>query len=159
MRSRRERGLYACPVCYDATVYYATPGGAGIIRIRTVRACPAEVYSLERAEAEGKDPCPVCVLRTQTSLYPGEERLVFVDHNTTDRSGITVYWNSDGQHITWKTAAPSPREPGQPEGCDCAGQDGLQYCLPMGDMLVWCTEGGANCPSTRTAGICPTRAR
>ena len=143
----QERGLYACPVCYDATVYYATPGGRWY---HTDQNCPgmsgAEVYSLERAEAEGKDPCPVCVLRTQTSLYPGEERLVFVDHNTTDRSGITVYWNSDGQHYHLENCSTvSGASPGSLRDAIVQGKTACQYCLPMGDMLVWCTEGGANC--------------
>ena len=142
----QERGLYACPVCYDATVYYATPGGRWYHTDQNCNMSGAEVYSLERAEAEGKDPCPVCVLRTQTSLYPGEERLVFVDHNTTDRSGITVYWNSDGQHYHREECdRVSGASPGSLRDAIVQGKTACQYCLPMGDMLVWCTEGGANC--------------
>ncbi len=143
----QSRGLYACPLCYDETTYYATETGRWY---HTDQHCSgmsgAIVYSLERAQQEGKEACPVCVLRTQTSLYPGATNLVFASSDTTDRSNMTVYWNTDGRYYHMRDCSSvSGASPGRLLDALLQGKTACPDCCPIGDTLVWCTEGGEDC--------------
>ena len=58
------------------------------------------VYTKQAAENEGKEPCPVCVTKTQKTLDEEEnDNTVFVNSSTNDSSGIYVYATKGGEHF------------------------------------------------------------
>ena len=97
-----SRGKYACPECYNLEIFYATAGGKWYHKDKNCGGMTtATVYSKEAAEATGKTPCPTCNGGTaEATTAPSQA--TFINSNTVDKSGITVWANPDGKyyHVT-----------------------------------------------------------
>ena len=143
--AENSRHQSPCPDCIGggtATTYYARPDGKYYHSDSTCSDMKnAQIYTLEAAQNEGKQPCPVCVLRTQTSLDPATNAgLQFVSTSTTDKSGIEVYATKGGTHFHVKSDCSGMQgaAKGSLKDALLAGKTACPKCCPTAGNKVYC---------------------
>lgn len=144
----KSRNKYECPVCYGGEVYYATAGGRWYHKNKNCNMTNATVYSKEQAEATGKTACPVCVTGEKTSL--NNASLAFITTNTTDKSGIKVWYTSGGSnyHMTKNCRGMSGASQHTLKDALIDGKTACSTCCAASGTLVYCTSGGKNYHTT-----------
>ncbi len=143
--AENSRHQSPCPDCIGGgttTTYYARPDGKYYHSDQTCSNMKnAQIYTLEAAQNEGKEACPVCVLKTQTSLDPATNAGVqFVSSGTTDKSGIEVYATKGGEHFHVKSDCSGMQgaSKGSLKDALLAGKTACPKCCPTAGNKVYC---------------------
>ena len=139
-----SRGKYACPECYNLEIFYATAGGKWYHKDKNCGGMTtATVYSKEAAEATGKTPCPTCNGGTaEATTAPSQA--TFINSNTVDKSGITVWANPDGKyyHVT-STCSNMKNAQNIPLSVALlAGKKACPTCCAASGAVVYCHSDG-----------------
>ena len=152
--AENSRHQSPCPDCIGGgttTTYYARPDGQYYHANSTCSSMKnAMVYTKEAAENEGKTPCPVCILKTKTSLNEEEEgaaasgKPVFIGESTHDRSGIEVFATKNGTyfHVKSDCRGMTGAIKGTLRDALLAGKKACPTCCASAGTLVYCTSGG-----------------
>ena len=140
----QQRGKGACPICYpDTKTYYATSGGKYYhVVINCSGMDGASVITEEIAKSQGKSACPVCIKKEVNSL--SSNALRYINAETKDQSGITVYGTSGGRYFhTDPTCSgmKNARSAGLKDAM-LAGKTPCPDCAAEARTKVWCTKGG-----------------
>ncbi len=145
--AENSRHQSPCPDCIGGgtvTTYYARADGKYYhVDATCSKMKNAKVYTKEAAEGEGKTPCPVCILKTKSSLDEEETvagRPVFISSDTTDKSGIQVYATKGGTHFHVKSNCSGMQgaSKGSLKDALLAGKTACPTCCPTAGMLVYC---------------------
>ena len=143
--AENSRHQSPCPDCIGggtAATYYARPDGKYYHSDQTCSGMKnAQIYTLEAAQNEGKEACPVCILKTQKSLEDGQAAgAVFINSDTTDKSGIQVYATKGGSHYHVKKDCSGMQgaTKGSLKDAILAGKTACPNCCPTAGSLVYC---------------------
>lgn len=145
IENAKNRNKYACPTCYGGQLYYATAGGDHYHLDSTCSDMSnAEMYTKEKAEAEKKTACPVCVTKTQQTLVKVPDSLTFITANTKDKSGIKVWCTSGGvnYHMTSSCRGMSGAKQVSLSEALLMGKTACKTCCEVSGETVYCTKGG-----------------
>jgi len=152
--AENSRHQTACPDCIGGgttTTYYARADGQYYHANATCSNMKnAVVYTKEAAENEGKTPCPVCILKTKSSLDEEEENkaanggTVFISQNSRDKSGIEVFATKNGTyfHVKSDCRGMTGAIKGSLRDALLAGKRACPTCCASAGTLVYCTSGG-----------------
>ncbi len=143
--AENSRHQSPCPDCIGGgtvTTYYARSDGKYYhVDEKCSNMKNAKVYTKEAAESEGKQPCPVCILKTQKSLDDvAASGAVFINSDTSDKSGIEVYYTKGGTHFHVKS--------------DCSGMQGANKASLKDAILAGKTACPNCCPTAGTVVYC-----
>lgn len=144
LENAKSRGKYACPYCYGGDLYFATANGKYYhLDYKCSGMSNPELYSKEKAEAEGKKECPVCVTKKQDSLY-STDNVTFITSSTTDKSGMQVWWTDGGTyyHLTSNCSGMTGASKGSLRDALLYGKKACPTCCALGGAMVWCTKNG-----------------
>ncbi len=145
--AENSRHQSPCPDCIGGgtvTTYYARADGKYYhVNATCSNMKNAKVYTKEAAEGEGKSPCPVCILKTKSSLdeeEPTAGKPVFISSDTTDKSGIQVYATKGGTHFHVKSNCSGMQgaSKGSLRDALLAGKTACPVCCPTAGNLVYC---------------------
>lgn len=147
IENAKNRSKYACPECYGGDIYYATAGGDYYHLDKTcTRMVDAEMYSIEKAKAEGKEACPVCVTKTRKTLNTTveNENLTFVTSSTKDKSGVKVWCTSGGDNYHMTSSCRGMKGAKQVSLSEALlmGKTACSTCCEVSGEMVYCTKGG-----------------
>lgn len=147
IENAKNRGKYACPECYGGELYYATAGGDYYHLDKDCsRMSNAEMYTLEKAKAEKKEACPVCVTKTQKTLDENKknENLTFVSSGTKDKSGVKVWCTTGGvnYHMTSSCRGMKGAKQVSLSEALLMGKTACDTCCAVSGEMVYCTKGG-----------------
>ena len=143
--AENSRHQSPCPDCIGGgttATYYGTVGGkyyhsdSSCSRMRNPL-----VYTKQAAENEGKTPCPVCILKTMTSLDETDDvGTAFIDKETKDSSGIQVYATKGGTYFHVKSNCSNMQDAvkGSLRDALLAGKKACPTCCPTAGELVYC---------------------
>ena len=147
--AENSRHQSPCPDCIGGgttQTYYGTLGGK---YYHTDSTCSNMknplVYTKQAAENEGKTPCPVCILKTQTSLEQSENvSTAIIGSDTKDQSGIQVYSTKNGSYFHVKSDCSGMKNAAKGSLKDAllAGKTACPVCCEQAGTLVYCTSGG-----------------
>lgn len=140
----KSQNRYACPECYGGDIYYATTTGQWYhLDEHCSKMENATVYSKEKAEAEGKEPCPVCVTKERDSLYD-LDNVTFITTSTTDKSGVKVWCTTTGEnyHVTEHCRNMSGAKQVSLKEALLSGKTACWQCCAVAGELYWCTKTG-----------------
>ena len=153
--AENSRHQSPCPDCIgggNTTTYYARADGKYYHSNATCSNMKnAQVYTKEAAENEGKQPCPVCILKTRSSLDEEEEQQalasgkpVMISENTKDKSGIEVYATKSGTyfHVKSDCRGMTGAIKGALRDALLAGKKACPTCCGAAGNLVYCTRDG-----------------
>ncbi len=153
--AENSRHQSPCPDCIgggNTTTYYARADGKYYHANATCSNMKnAQVYTKEAAENEGKQPCPVCILKTRSSLDEEEEQKalasgkpVMISQNTKDKSGIEVYATKGGTyfHVKSDCRGMTGAIKGSLRDALLAGKKACKTCCAAAGNLVYCTRDG-----------------
>ena len=153
--AENSRHQSPCPDCIgggNTTTYYARADGTYYHANATCSNMKnAQVYTKEAAENEGKQPCPVCILKTRSSLDEEEEQKalasgkpVMISESTKDKSGIEVYATKSGTyfHVKSDCRGMTGAIKGTLRDALLAGKKACPTCCAAAGNLVYCTRDG-----------------
>ena len=152
LANAQSRKLYACPGCYDDAIYYATTRGKWYhLDPNCSDMTDPEVYSKAMAEEANKPACPVCVTKTQESLYD-TSNVKFINTSTTDKSGIEVWCTSSGTwyHLTKDCRGMENATKGKLRDALLMGKTACPTCCAASGTPVYCTKNGTYYHATAT---------
>ncbi|MBR1819996.1 MAG: hypothetical protein IJ769_00060 [Clostridia bacterium] len=145
--AENSRHQSPCPDCIGGgttTTYYARADGKYYHSDSTCSSMKnAQIYTLEAAQNEGKEPCPVCILKTQKVLGESvNSTAVFISSSTTDKSGIEVYATQGGSNFHVKSDCRGMQGASKISLKDAilAGKTACSTCCPSAGTLVYCRE-------------------
>ena len=143
--AENSRHQSPCPDCIGggtATTYYARADGK---YYHVDSSCSgmknAQIYTKEAAEQQGKEPCPVCILKTVKSLEEAAAAgAVFINADSADHSGIEVYATKGGTHYHVKSNCSGMQGATKMKLKDAivAGKTACPNCCPSAGNLVYC---------------------
>ena len=143
--AENSRHQSPCPDCIGGgtvTTYYARADGKYYhVNSSCSNMKNAKVYTKEAAENEGKTPCPVCILKTKSSLDEvAPSGAVFINDDTDDQSGIKVYYTKGGEHFHVKSDCSGMKGAtrGSLKDALLAGKTACPNCCPTAGNVVYC---------------------
>ncbi len=147
--AENSRHQSPCPDCIGGgttATYYGTVGGK---YYHSDSSCSSMrnplVYTKQAAENEGKTPCPVCILKTMTSLDETDDvGTAFIDKETKDSSGIQVYATKGGTYFHVKSNCSNMQDAvkGSLRDALLAGKKACPTCASSANTTVYATQGG-----------------
>ena len=147
--AENSRHQSPCPDCIGGgttTTYYGTLGGKYYhIDAKCSNMKNPLVYTKQAAENEGKQACPVCILKTKDSLDEDENiTAVLINEESEDKSGLSVYATKEGTYYHVKKDCSNMKNATKLSLRDAllAGKGACPTCCSSAGTVVYCTAGG-----------------
>ena len=147
--AENSRHQSPCPDCIgggSTTTYYGTLGGKYYhIDEKCSNMKNPLVYTKQAAENEGKQACPVCILKTKDSLDEDENiTAVLINKESEDKSGLSVYATKEGTYYHVKKDCSNMKNATKLSLRDAllAGKAACPTCCSSAGTVVYCTAGG-----------------
>ena len=147
--AENSRHQSPCPDCIgggSTTTYYGTLGGKYYhIDAKCSNMKNPLVYTKQAAENEGKQACPVCILKTKDSLDEDENiTAVLINKESEDKSGLSVYATKEGTYYHVQKDCSNMKNATKLSLRDAllAGKAACPTCCASAGTVVYCTAGG-----------------